>query len=67
MKYFTIQELTISNTAQRKGIDNTPDQKAAAALTALVTNVLDPLRRASAAPLAGIRNAKALLPYEAPA
>lgn len=51
MKYFTIQELTISNTAQRKGIDNTPDQKAAAALTALVTNVLDPLREAWGKPI----------------
>lgn len=51
MKYFTIQELTISNTAQRKDIDNTPDQKAAAALTALVTNVLDPLREAWGRPI----------------
>ena len=51
MKYFTIQELTISNTAQRKGIDNTPDQKAAAALTALVANVLDPLREAWGRPI----------------
>ena len=52
MKYFTIQELTISNTAQRKSIDNTPDQKAAAALTALVANVLDPLREAWGRPIA---------------
>ena len=51
MKYFTIQELTISNTAQRKCIDNTPDQKAAAALTALVANVLDPLREAWGKPI----------------
>lgn len=51
MKYFTIQELTISNTAERKGIDNTPDQKAAAALTALVANVLDPLREAWGKPI----------------
>lgn len=51
MKYFTIQELTISNTAQRKSIDNTPDQKAAAALTALVSNVLDPLREAWGKPI----------------
>ena len=51
MKYFTIQELTISNTAQRKDIDNTPDQKAAAALTALVANVLDPLREAWGRPI----------------
>ena len=61
MKYFTIQELTISNTAQRKSIDNTPDQKAAAALTALVTNVLDPLREAWGRPIvvnSGYRCAK---------
>ena len=51
MKYFTIQELTISNTAERKSIDNTPDQKAAAALTALVANVLDPLREAWGKPI----------------
>ena len=51
MKYFTIQELIISNTAERKGIDNTPDQKAAAALTALVANVLDPLREAWGKPI----------------
>ena len=51
MKYFTIQELTISTTAERKGIANTPDQKAAAALTALVANVHDPLREAWGRPL----------------
>ena len=44
MKYFTIRELTQSATAQRKGIDNTPDSKVRANLTALVANLLDPLR-----------------------
>ena len=44
MKYFSIRELTQSATAQRKGIDNTPDSKVRANLTALVANLLDPLR-----------------------
>ena len=44
MKYFTMTELTSSATAKRKGIDNTPDAKTKAALSALVANVLDPLR-----------------------
>ena len=51
MKYFTIQELTASATAKRKGIDNTPDAKAVASLTALVSNVLDPLREAYGKPI----------------
>ena len=34
MKYFTIQELTASPTARRKGIDNTPDEKTKAAMRA---------------------------------
>ena len=51
MKYFTIQELTASATAKRKGIDNTPDVKAVASLTALVANVLDPLREAYGKPI----------------
>lgn len=46
MRYFTIEELTSSNTAKRKGIDNTPDAKVIANLVALVENVLDPLRKA---------------------
>lgn len=44
MKYFTMRELTQSATAQRKGIDNTPDSKVRANLTTLVANLLDPLR-----------------------
>lgn len=51
MKHFTMQELASSATAERKGIDNTPDQKAAAALTVLVANVLDPLRDAWGKPI----------------
>lgn len=44
MKYFTINELTKSTTATRKGINNAPDSSIKANLTALVDNVLDPLR-----------------------
>lgn len=43
-KYFTLDELTASNTARRKGIDNTPTEKIVENLQALVDNVLDPLR-----------------------
>lgn len=44
MKYFTIEELCQSTTADRKGIDNRYSNEIAANLTALVDNVLDPLR-----------------------
>ena len=51
MKYFTIAELTHSTTAQLRGIDNTPSQQVINNLTALVDNVLDPLREAWGAPI----------------
>ena len=44
MKYFTIAELCRSNTADRMGINNRCRQQHVTALTALVDNVLDPLR-----------------------
>lgn len=44
MKYFTIKELVKSSTAEAKGIDNTPTPDVERNLTALVDNVLDPLR-----------------------
>lgn len=44
MKYFTIAELCRSNTADRLGINNRCRQEHVTALTALVDNVLDPLR-----------------------
>lgn len=44
MIYFTIDELTKSCTAERLGIDNTPDERIKFNLEQLVTNVLDPLR-----------------------
>lgn len=43
-KYFTLEELTASLTAKRKGINNTPSADIVANLQRLVTNVLDPLR-----------------------
>ena len=44
MKYFTIAELCKSTTADRLGINNRCRQEHVIALTALVDNVLDPLR-----------------------
>lgn len=44
MKYFTLKELTRSDTATKNKIDNTPTDDAVKNLTALVDNVLDPLR-----------------------
>lgn len=61
MKYFTLQELTASATARRKGIDNTPDSRAKANLSELVANVLDPLREAWGKPIvvtSGYRSTK---------
>lgn len=44
MKYFSIKEMTKSNTATAKGIDNTPDQTITDNLTKLIEAILDPLR-----------------------
>ncbi len=44
MKYFTMKEMTRSDVARREGIDNTPGLQETEALTALVEDVLDPLR-----------------------
>ena len=51
MKYFTIRELTHSATATAEKIDNTPSQAVVDKLTALVENVLDPLREAYQQPI----------------
>ena len=51
MKYFTIDELTKSETATKYGIDNTPDEAATKRLTRLVEYVLDPLRKAYGNPI----------------
>lgn len=51
MKYFTLQEMTKSATAQRKGIKNDPSIQVCKALTALIEKVLDPLREAYGHPI----------------
>ena len=51
MKYFTLKELTRSETAQSLGIDNTPPSSAVQALHELVDHVLDPLREAWGDPI----------------
>lgn len=51
MKYFTIQELTKSATASRRGINNTPDESVKRNLNLLIDNILDPLREAYGAPI----------------
>ena len=51
MKYFTIEELTRSTTAQLRNIDNTPSPQVISNLTALVDNILDPLREAWGKPI----------------
>ena len=43
-KHFTLNELMKSQTALRLGLDNTPDNDALEALTALCENVLEPVR-----------------------
>lgn len=44
MKYFTMEELCKSRTAEIRKIDNTPTEKEKEALSQLVAHVLDPLR-----------------------
>lgn len=51
MKWFTIEELTKSETARRLKIDNRAPAAAEARLTALVGAVLDPLREAYERPI----------------
>ena len=51
MVYFTINELCYSQTAQARHINNTPNNTQRNALTALVDNVLDPLRKAWGKPI----------------
>lgn len=43
-KYFTIEELCHSDTANARGIDNTPTEEVKENLEALIENVLDPVR-----------------------
>lgn len=61
MKYFTLEELTKSATARRKGIPNLPNGEQKENLNALVDNVLDPLRELWGEPIivtSGFRCAK---------
>lgn len=51
MKYFTIEELTRSNTAKARSIDNTPSTEIKANLERLITNLLDPVRELWGKPL----------------
>jgi len=51
MKYFTIAELCKSSTADRYGIDNRCKKEHVVNLTALVDNVLDPLRNVYGKPI----------------
>lgn len=51
MKHFTLNELTYSTTAQSQRIDNKPDATQVSALTALVDNLLDPLRERLGKPI----------------
>lgn len=51
MKYFTIQELTYSDTAKVKHINNTPSKEAVYNLTKLIEAILDPLRELYGKPI----------------
>ena len=51
MKYFSIEELVKSATAERLTIDNTPPRAARRMLTILVEQLLDPIRRRYGAPI----------------
>lgn len=51
MKYFTIDELTKSATAKRKGILNYAGDEIKRSLKALVEKILDPLREAYGKPI----------------
>ena len=50
-KYFTINELTKSSTAQRLHINNSPTQEVKDNLNELIDNVLDPLRELYGKPI----------------
>ncbi len=51
MKFFTLRELTKSDTAIRKGIKNVPSKSEEANLIVLVENILDPLRETYGKPI----------------
>jgi hypothetical protein len=49
--YFSLEEFIISQTAARKGLDNTPTPEVEANLRALVEHILDPLRHSLEIPI----------------
>ena len=51
MKYFSIEELVKSASAERLAIDNTPPHAARRMLTILIEQLLDPIRRRYGAPI----------------
>lgn len=51
MKYFTVKELTHSDTAKARNIDNTPSGEVRENLERLITNLLDPIREIWGKPL----------------
>ena len=51
MKYFTIEELCQSETAEKLKIDNSPNEEIIEHLTLLVDCLLDPLREAWGSPI----------------
>ena len=51
MKYFSVEELISSATAQREGIDNRPNKCAYQLLHVLVEQLLDPIREAWGEPI----------------
>ena len=51
MKYFTIDEMCASDTARRKGIDNTPNADIRLRMQTLIEQLLDPIRAAWGAPI----------------
>ena len=51
MKYFTIKELSHSETANRKGIDNTPTGDVVVSMTTLINECLDPIRELYGKPI----------------
>ena len=51
MKYFSIEELVKSASAERLAIDNTPPRSARRMLTILIEQLLDPIRRRYGAPI----------------
>lgn len=50
-RYFTLEEMVRSETAEKLSIDNTPGEWETKNLDKLVTNILDPLREAWGTPI----------------